>query len=361
MQNIGFWSNAWNKLFYGWDLNEIGKTLFVSPDFSHWSVGENPKVIEEKFVKQLEEKEVKAIIYKGTDANKFTGKLFTDTSATFWWRLGGKYNLLRGCYHWLQYSVDPTVAFNYHNHFIKEYPTELPYFLDFEEPSVKSASDYIWRASVWLALAENELKNDLPVVYTGGWYLDKIRSMLGSAYISKIGWMQKYPLWLALYNRKYPEKFYLDKKMPNALSPWGLDDWVIWQYTDKADFPYYDDGDLYWGDEWGIPSKGLDMNLIKSSWLEKYLSPEIPPVDPPEPPVPPFEPPIEPCYELTYKTLYNMNVRSGAGTNYGVVGSLPQGSIVDALDVGGANSWILTKKGWICNNLNGKQYLEKED
>lgn len=352
MQDISSWLADWDDV-YGWDLEQIGTTLFVSPDVSHWSVVNNssPQIDEVKFAKQIVDKEVKAIIYKGTDARRDTGELFMDATVPFWWELGGRHGLLRGMYHWLQYSVDPTVAFNYHKSIEAMYPTELPYFLDFEEPSVTNASDYLWRAKIWLGLASNDNKGT-PVVYTGEWYLDKIKQLLypytSAVLENKMGWLRNYPCWLAWYSKFYPS-MYLD----NELWPWGDDDWVIWQYSSTADFPHHADGDNLNGLEWGIQSKGMDMNLIKLSWLESYADVELPDPEPePDPD------PVDCAWK--YKTRYNMNVRVGPGTKYEKTGSYPAGFIIEALDTGGTNSWIETSEGWVCYMLDGEQYLDRE-
>ena len=356
MSDISFWTNTWNKLKYGWDLNWIGDTLIICPDFSHWSVNFPPENYfdEDKFAKKIEEHGTRAIIYKGTDSDKVTGRPFTDRTAKFWWGIGGKFNLLRGCYHWLQYSIDPTVAFNYHQILMDECPTELPYVLDFEEPSVTSFSDYLWRAKVWLELAR-DASGKKPVVYTGMGYLGNIRAGLGSSQVeNKMGFLRQYDLWLAFYSRYWPSKaMQLNKNLSSY--PWGPEEWKMLQYTFNGDYPYYIDGDALWGDEWGITSLGLDLNYFKKEWLDLYdTGVEPPPVEPPvEPPVP-----VEPSDELQFKTLYKMNVRSGPGTQFPVVLTLPINEIITVNNVGGSNSWIQMDGGWVCHSLNNNTYLE---
>jgi hypothetical protein len=54
-----------------------------------------------------------------------------------------------------------------------------------------------------------------------------------------------------------------------------------------------------------------------------------------------------------------MNVRSGPGTNYPVVGSLKRGMTVEAMDVGGYNCWARIGPGrWAAVNTGGKRYME---
>jgi hypothetical protein len=347
---ISKWTNTWNRLLYGWDLNQIGETLIVAPDFSHWSVNANLKIDEAKLKKQIIDKKVKAIIYKGTDFDRNKKQMFTDSSASFWWGIGEKYGLLRGSYHWLQYDVDPTVAFNYHDKYIQEYPTELPYIVDFEEKSVSDFSDYIWRLEVWTGLAEKKLANDLPVIYIGGWYLDIIRNKIGiQDYNKKMSKFARYPAWFALYSRYSPKK-YCEISKKNIFYPWESDGWVMWQYSDVADFPYYKDNDEYYGESWGIPSAGLDMNLIKTSWLQKYLD-KYNHVDP-----------IEAVKEneIYYISKYDMKIRKGAGSQYEVNRIAKKGEKFKLLDVSGNSAWIKIEDGWVCKSLNGFDYLERE-
>ena len=360
MSNISFWTNTWNKLIYGWNLTQVGDILLIIPDTSHWSINQPPEKYfnEEKFAQQVKEKKVKAIIYKGTDANKNTGYLFTDDTAKFWWKIGEKFKLLRGCYHWLQYSVDPKVSFAYHNNFEKEYPTEFPYILDFEEPSVTNFSDYLWRARVWLGLANEELGDDVSIVYSGIGYLNKVRGgLLANKLEAQMGWLRENYLWLAFYSRYSPEKY---MQMYNKnIFPWQPSDWIMWQYSFGADYPYYVDGDAENGTQWGITSKGLDMSYVKITWLQKYLdkfqngstTPEVPE----EPEI--SEPPPTTEDGMNFLSLGTMNIRSGPGLGYKKVELLPAGTKFDATDIGGNNCWVKMDRGWVCKSLNGKDYL----
>jgi len=369
MQDIGFWNNTWNKLFYGWDLNQIGDTLLIGPDTSHWSMSYPPENYfdEEKFAKQVEEKEVKTIVYKGTDSNKTTGRLFTDRTAKFWHYVGGKFKLLRGSYHWLQYSVDPKVAFEYHNELEKECPTELPYIVDFEEPSVTNYSDYLWRARVWLDLANTELVDDVSLIYSGIGYLRKVRAAIAISQLEdKMGWMRENNLWIALYSRRSPANYLKWAKLgEDGMFPWKPDDWVKWQYSFAADFPYYVDKDALNGRQWGITSLGLDMNYVKRTWLQKYIDKYFGNGNNEEPEEPTEEPeePEEPAdvKGLLFKSKHLMNIRSKPGTTYSIIGQLPENTIVVATDIGGNNCWIKTELGWICKNLNGRNYLDLEE
>lgn len=344
--NFSFLTRTWNKLLYGWDLIQIGNTLLIIPDFSHWSVLKPPKIDEEKFARQCAEKGVKFIIYKGTDS--WQGQLFTDVTAPFWWGLAERLGLGRGTYHWLQPGVDPTVAFNYHRDYVRTYPTELPYLMDFEEKKISSATDYLWRAYTWLGLADAD-RGDKTVIYSAPWYINLLKTMIPSSdWEKKMGMLRNWPLWLATYSRYWPSK--------KSLWPWT--DFVGWQYSDAADFPYYKDDDQYWGTEWGIQSSGLDMNYFRREWLEKYLPGEKqPPIE--EPPA--EEPPQFPTMEtLKYRTLSEMRVRSAPTTSMDNTKRITQkGEELSVMEISGNDAWIYVGDGWVCKTKNGREYLEK--
>lgn len=337
--DIAKWQNTWNRLVYGWDLAEIGQSWMIVPDFSHWSVN-SEWIDEEKFAQQIQDKNVKAIIAKGTDADRITGKQFIDSKAAFWHRIAEKYGLAIGYYHWLQQSVDPTVAYNFYRKFKEDYPTQLPDLVDFEEPSVVNYSDYIWRLEVWTEASIERMNGDHPPVYTGGWYLDRIRKALGaSAYQRKMSKFGQLPGWFALYSRQCPARYC--QLYGQKFAPWDSNGWVAWQYSDAADFPYYLDNDQYNGRSWGISSGGLDMNFVKWDWLKKYvggLSPSLPPME---------TPPSIVQYRVT--ATAGLRIRASATTNSSKIGSLVYGTIVSVETIY-SNNWgkLSGRSGYIC-------------
>lgn len=87
-----------------------------------------------------------------------------------------------------------------------------------------------------------------------------------------------------------------------------------------------------------------EMRLwIQDNWgIEGYPEPE------PEP------------FGLEYRVnVATLNVRSAPSLSATDLGDLHRGDVITAIDVGGANSWILTQAGWVCNQLNNTRYLEK--
>jgi len=291
--NISPWVNTWNKIQYGWDLREIGNTLILVLDLNHWLVNKETKKFDEVlFAEKVEEMGVKAIIFKVSDANRDTGYQFIDWTADKWYKLTRKLGIIAGGYHWLQCSVDPKTAWNFYKSWMDDHPCELPFILDFEETQMPSATDIIWRAREWFGHA-NAARDDQAICYTGLGYIDTVRGKLGqqgksSAQIKDLLLpFAQQPLWLALYSRYWPDLFvrkYMKYRIIDGqeLWPWTNDQMIGWQYTGKADFPYWADGDNLNAQAWGFDSKGLDINYFQSDWLTPYLQdePQIPPETP---------------------------------------------------------------------------------
>ena len=97
LQDISPIQKTWNKVVYGWDLMQIGKTLIVVPDLNHWLMVENdPEKLKtsfdmQKFADQVAAKGVTDLIFKATDATRKTGVQYTDKTAPFWHWLGRQF------------------------------------------------------------------------------------------------------------------------------------------------------------------------------------------------------------------------------------------------------------------------------
>lgn len=97
-------------------------------------------------------------------------------------------------------------------------------------------------------------------------------------------------------------------------------------------------------DRW---TKGNEIEM--RLWIQDNWGDEIEP-----------DPEPEPDEILEYRvTVATLNVRSAPSLSATDLGDLRRGDIVTAVDVGGANSWILTQAGWVCKQLNNTRYLEK--
>jgi len=331
MIDINKWQSLWNSLIYKWDLNKINTDYELFIDVSHWT--HNSSFNEEKFAEQIEKKNLKGIIFKVSDATRDTGKLYLDDKAEVWYNLAQKYKLLTTGYHWLQPSVDPKIAYKYYDSWMKDHPCTLPYVVDFEEPSVVNASDYLWRLKTFLECGKPD-----SIIYTATGYISTLKSKITSSNWNKnFGFMSGYTLWVARYSRYCPKNLF----------PWKEDGWDLWQYSAKADYPFYSDGDGMDGREWGLPSGGLDMNWVKKSYLSQFTSGSntITP-----------EPEKETSFGIY--TNRNMNVRNKPSTSGIIVDSLLENTRIKIKEIVGNSAWAkIDEEKFVCLTENGINYV----
>ena len=184
-------------------------------------------------------------ITKATDANKTSGTQFEDSAFNNYCEAAfGFGKLLTGCYHWLQYSVDPTIAADFYLERYNRFDFDFPPVLDFEEPSVTNYSDYAWRAQVWCQRVE-EKTGRKPIIYTAKWFTSKFKT-------AHLLWMADYSLWVADYSTT---SSLLGKPYYMPSNIW--DSWEIWQYTGSGD-----------GHAYGTSSAAADLNYFQGDYSE---------------------------------------------------------------------------------------------
>ena len=80
-------------------------------------------------------------ITKATDS--WNGNLFEDDRFDIYMKdATAQGKLLKGCYHWLQPNVDPTIAADFYLERYHRFNMEFPAILDFEEPSVRETGKF---------------------------------------------------------------------------------------------------------------------------------------------------------------------------------------------------------------------------
>ena len=206
-------------------------------DTSHWSGDID-------FVKMYDNG-ARFWITKATDANKTTGQQFEDDRFQDYCTDAFKTKLLTGCYHWLQMSVDPTVAADFYLERYNRFAFDFPPILDFEEPSVTNFSDYAWRAQVWCKRVE-EKTGRKPIIYTAKWFTSKFTT-------SHLSWMGDYPLWVADYSWTANNI----KNAPYYLPSNIWDGWDIWQFSANDR-----------GHEFGVQAASIDLNYFLGDYSE---------------------------------------------------------------------------------------------
>lgn len=262
-------------------------------------------------------------VIKASDANRDTGFQFEDArfeqNAKQIFERG---QLLAGCYHWLQASLDPIKAADFYLERYRKFNFHFPPVMDFEEKSVFGkglANHYIWCAQTWLDYVHKQTGR-LPIIYTANWYTSQFDQ-------SKLAWMNKYPLWVA----SYPWVWTIFSKpvMPGKI--W--DDWTLWQYS-------ADNNNR--GKEFGRVGGSIDLNWFPGTYNEllAWLG-----VDAPAPP--------DEEDDVLFRARVvagGLNVRSTPiyyADNRNKVGELKRGDEVDVYQVSadgwfriGVNRWV---------------------
>ncbi|MCC6500018.1 MAG: SH3 domain-containing protein [Anaerolineales bacterium] len=248
--------------------------------------------------------------------------------------------------------IDSDFVTNWNNAKAVGLPRGSYWFYDSRvEPKVQAD---LWFSAFDGDLGELPLFADLEEAYGGtytGWrhwktFLDRIKAHVGNhevgiytAYyywISRIptnptdlNYFHQYPLWIANYG----------VTTPLVPKPWSANEWLFWQYTGSGN------GALY-----GVESPGIDLNYFngdQAAFNQRFNLGTTPPPPPP--------PPGPVWYKVTASIL---NVRSGPGTNFDVVGQLQQDQVVKGLETSADGAWAKILRE--ADGLTGwsfKQYL----
>ena len=177
---------------------------------------------------------------------------FTDPDFPLNWQAAKAAGLLRGAYHYFDWSKPALEQARYFSALLKDDPGELPPVVDYEcRKNVPSAGTA--RLALRTFLEEfKRLSGRTPILYTSPGYWAEFGSADGY-------WLQ-YSLWIAHY--------YVSK--PTVPKPWT--GWTFWQYTDKGD-----------GLAYGVETKQLDMNVFDGNVdsLHQFAGVTIPLIPPP--------------------------------------------------------------------------------
>jgi lysozyme len=194
--------------------------------------------------------------------------------------------------------------------------SDLPLVLDVELSREVSPENITASIQACADLVEQE-DGRKPVIYTARWFWD--RNVLDGPEWSE------YDLWVANYGVDAPSL------------PCSWDDWTLWQYSDHGQVP-------------GIDA-ATDLNWFNGSHedLLDYVDGA---------PVEDEMPLVGLKARVTAETL---NLRSGPGMNYGVVGDLHEGDLVDVVSISGQDIWIQVEPGkWAPFRSRGERYMELE-
>lgn len=162
-----------------------------------------------------------------------------------------------------------------------------------------------------------------PIIYTAKWFWnDRV--------LESPEWAA-YDLWVANYGVSAPTL------------PAGWNEYKFWQYSDKGRVP-------------GIAA-ATDLNWFAGSYADLLAYANAEPEPEPEP-----EDEPQPAAGLRARvTASRLNVRSGPGVNYGDIGDLRKGDLINVGSLDGKDVWIEFEPGkWAALLFRGTRYMELE-
>jgi lysozyme len=212
--------------------------MIIIPDISKWQdAPSTPKLIDFVKMKTLSP----GVIIKASQAT------YTDPEFAESWANSKAAGMIRGCYHYLDWTKTGQAQAEYFYSVFKNDPPDLPPVVDYES-GVNIPVDHLAHLQDFVSRLE-ELTGRVPMIYTG--------PAFWVSYGSVESYWAKFPLWIAHW---YAEK-------PIIPLPWTS--WVFWQYTPKGDGPAY-----------GVESMQIDLNNFNGTLddLKKFagLIPPIP-------------------------------------------------------------------------------------
>jgi lysozyme len=247
-----------------------------------------------------------------------SSQIIVDKDFVYNWQASRAAGLLRGAYHFLDWRKSELDQADLFINLLRDDPGELPPVCDFEITANQPPKE-IMRGKLWNFLTRvQRALGVFPIIYTGYYHWNEYGS-------KDAGWTQ-FPFWLAWYASEAYIRW-CTFGGDGTPKPWKH--WTFWQYSCKGD-----------GLAYGVESKQIDLNYFNGTeaqlreWAENYGGI----VTPPKPP----EPPVDHANEIQYRVRCGvLNVRSGPGTNYPIVGTLSLGATVWVRGYNAAKTWGL--------------------
>lgn len=262
-------------------------------DVSHWDGAVN--------FEKARSRGVRFVFIKASQGRK------VDPHFAIHWKAAGEAGLLRGAYHYLDFSAIAELQAEYFCSLLANVQAELPPVVDYEEPvpdgrvPVNSLSPFL----------EYLIKEGFrPMVYTSLGYW--------KSWGSNVFFYKQFPLWIAAYTTS---------AQPSVPPPWSA--WTFWQTTAKASGPDY-----------GAESKNVDLDVFNGGLEDLYSFAGY--QKPEEKPLTieerlsrleaRFEEHLRDPGQFAVCQVTSLNVRQGPGVQYSVVGMLRSGQRVKIVE-----------------------------
>lgn len=275
-----------------------------------------PGIDVSRYQGEIDWKKVAAAGYKYAAIRATVGDFYTDPRFYTNWTNAKKAGFLVVAYH-------VVVPYNYGDKQIHRYKdvldgreNDLPVVLDIERHD--NISDAAITHCIRDCIADVVLHfKRKPLIYTARYFWkDHV--------LPSTDWA-KYDLWVASYTTSAP------------IMPPGWTKWKFWQYTGS-------------GKVSGI-SGDTDLNWFQGTYADLIAYAGHKPTPPP--------PPLEETGMKAKVLRETLNIRSGPGTDYKILGTLKKDTEVRFTDLGGMDVWVQSVPGkWSAQFYGGTKYLE---
>lgn len=244
--------------------------------------------------------------------------LWVDSRFKTYWSDSKKVDLPRGSYWFYDSRADPKKQAELWVQTLGSDLGELPLFADFEERyggAFKGWQNwYVFLERLKTLVVGKEI-----CIYTAPSYWRE-NAPNATAQKANLEYFHKYPLWIAHYR----------VEKPLIPKPWGENEWLFWQYTEKGD------GKLY-----GVESLQIDLSHFNGSpeaFKTRFNLPDIKPI---------------PVDEIHYRI--DLSVRTGPAESSESLGNLVQAEVVTSLGTSEDKSWMQIRResgltGWVNSN-----------
>lgn len=215
----------------------------------------------------------------------------------------------------------------------------IPRVIDLEIKDDSGAANRIAK-DIWVMVDVVQKRDGVkPIIYSRKNLVDAwLVPFLGEGWLNDIWW------WLAQYTWDRVREHPGEPDLPKGVKRERV---ILHQTADKKPTPpgVARSKSMDW-DRWEIGNTQEMRLFIEQVWGGGQV----------------VEPEPEPAEGLFYRVAVDtLNIREKPNTLADKVGTYKQGDVVECLDVGGGNAWILTGEGWCCKELTGKVYMEKVD
>ena len=157
------------------------------------------------------------------------------------WKIAKDAELYQGAYHYMDYTRPVRESANFYAAILDNYPGELPPVVDYEQ-SRNDNNTAAARAYLREFLEILKSRGHKPIIYTSSGFWTK--------YGDKSSYWAEFPLWLAQY---------VTASKPSVPLPWTK--WIFWQYSSTGK-----------GSTYGTQSYNVDLNRFNGTLedLEKF-------------------------------------------------------------------------------------------